>query len=63
MCIIADGDDCETNDCEDICTDGFYSFTCSCFPGFNITEDGKSCIGIANCFSFYKVAMYVYLMA
>ena len=32
-------------DCEQVCSNTFGSYTCSCVSGYQLAPDGKSCIG------------------
>ena len=54
---ISDSDDCATHDCEDICVDGFFMFTCACSEGFYLSDDRKSCDGNT---SIDKATFYPY---
>ena len=46
-CFLLDLNECLTNngDCEHICTNNDGSYECSCNPGYEIGNDGKSCDG------------------
>ena len=47
MCIIVllDTNECEANPCDQICKNTEGSFDCSCFMGYRLQEDGRSCLG------------------
>ena len=42
-------DDCTENPCEHICTNNNGSFTCSCYNGYELDENGRSCNGMYTC--------------
>ena len=39
--------ECEMNNagCDHYCTETLYSYTCSCYPGYTLQQDGHTCIG------------------
>ena len=50
--IVAEGSQCdETNGgCSDVCVNRTGEITCYCNSGYNLTDDGKTCIGnVALC--------------
>ena len=46
--MFADINECLVNNagCENICVDTPGSFYCSCKPGLELSDDGKTCIGV-----------------
>ena len=47
---LSDRDECSTkqHNCVQSCTNTVGSYTCSCYTGFNLDADGKSCSGISS---------------
>ena len=39
--------ECEVDNggCDHYCTETLHSYTCSCYPGYTLEQDGHSCIG------------------
>ena len=35
-----------TSECEQVCNNMESSYTCSCYSGYKLAEDGHSCIGM-----------------
>ncbi len=56
-----DIDQCTTNNggCQQICTNLLPGFACSCYSGFVLNDDGKSCSGMSSmlygCSSTYSL--------
>ena len=47
----SDIDECansEDNECEQICTDTFLSYNCSCEDGYTLNNDGLTCSGMCK---------------
>ena len=42
-----DVDECATNNggCDHYCTNTIGSFVCSCYPGYTLDVDGRTCLG------------------
>ena len=42
-----DDDECATNNggCDHYCTNTIGSFVCSCYPGYTLDGDGRTCLG------------------
>ena len=53
-----DVDECSegSHNCDQICTNTDGSFTCSCEPGFKLSTDRKSCIGM---YYIYYTLVYI----
>ena len=51
--LISDINECETNNggCQQICTNVFGSYFCTCNNGYNLMIDGHSCLGLKITYS------------
>ena len=46
---IVDRNECQTNPCEQTCTNTEGSFECSCFDGYALQDNGQNCEGMYGC--------------
>ena len=47
LLLYIDVDECVTNNggCDHYCTNTIGSFVCSCYPGYTLDGDGRTCLG------------------
>lgn len=58
--LISDINECKINNggCQQICTNVFGSYLCTCNNGYNLMIDGHSCLGLKITYSL-KLSLYL----
>ena len=58
---LTDVDECATNNggCEHYCTNTIGSFVCSCYTGYTLDGDGRTCLGELKSIEATKRLLYV----
>jgi len=41
LCFVSDIDECETNPCDQLCTNNLGSYSCSCYSGYQLVNDSR----------------------